>query len=394
MHDLLIQGGTVVDPSQGIHGVYDVAIDKGVIKQISASIAPDQARQIVRVTGKLVVPGLIDLHTHVYDGVNAMSVNPDEVGVYAGVTTVVDAGSAGPGTFGGFPRYVIPSTKTELFCFLNMARTGFSFIPEIRGPEDIDTQAILETVEMHRSHIQGIKFRMVSPGLKVMGVNLPVLAKKTAKEAGLPLMVHIGDTESTDGPILIRELLSILEPGDILTHLFTPQPGGVLDFNGKLLPEVREAVDRGVIFDTGHGRFNFSFEVGERILDQGLTPHCISSDITLPGRAHPVHSMVEMLTRFLAMGVSLDEVISMATLRPAQALNAADRLGNLAPGSQADVSILDIVEGCWKVQDTLGASLPIEQALVPSLTIKRGEVFTPHWGPRLWGWLPNDPNNK
>ena len=163
----------------------------------------------------------------------------------------------------------------------------------------------------------------------------------------------------------------------------------MLDGNGRLVPEAWEAARTGVWFDTAHGRANFSFDVGRRIIDQGLLPHCISTDITVPGRLRSVHSMVEMMTRFLGLGFSLEQVVTMCTANPAQAIGAADRLGSLAVGRQADVSVLRIEEGEWVVHDTVGGSLPVTRAVVPVLTVKRGEVYTAEWGPRPWGWEPD-----
>jgi dihydroorotase len=188
---------------------------------------------------------------------------------------------------------------------------------------------------------------------------------------------------------VIRKLLPLLDAGDILTHYFTANPGGVLDANGKLVPEAREAADRGVWLDTAHGRMNFSFEVGRRCIDQGLLPHCISTDLTVPGRLNTVHSMTEIMTRFLGLGFTLPQVVTMSTANPAKAIGASDRLGTLAAGRQADISILEIREGNWVVHDVLGAGLPVTKAVVPFLTVKRGTVFTPDWGPRPWGWEPD-----
>jgi dihydroorotase len=181
----------------------------------------------------------------------------------------------------------------------------------------------------------------------------------------------------------------MLDPGDIVTHLFTANPGGVLDSNGKLVPEARDLEDRGVWLDTAHGRFNFSLEVGRKVLDQGLVPHCISTDLTVPGRLITVHSMTEMMTRFLGLGFTLEQVVTMCTANPAKAIGAAHRLGSLAVERQADISVLQINDGDWVVYDVLGASLQVTQAVVPFLTVKRGEVFTPDWGPRSWGWEPD-----
>ena len=389
MYDLLIRGGTVIDPSQDIHGLHDVAVQDGKIARVAPGISAEEASRVIDVGGKIVTPGLIDLHTHIYDGVNGNGVEADLGGVRAGVTTMVDAGSAGCDTYGGFPKHIIPNNHTEVICFLHICRTGLATTPDIFSPTSIDLDKTIQVASENRQFIAGIKARMVSPALEIMGMEMPRLAKRAAKEAGVKLMVHIGDTEKRYDPNVIRQLLPILEEGDIVTHLFTANPGGVLDAEGDLVPEVKEARDRGVWLDTAHGRMNFSFDVGQRVLDQGLVPHCISTDLTLPGRLNTVHSMTEMMTRFLAMEFTLDQVITMSTLNPAKAVGVEDRLGTLEVGHQADISVLDLEDGDWVVHDVVGGSRRIDRAVVPVLTVKKGQVFEAGWGPRSWGWQPD-----
>ena len=389
MYDLLIKGGAVIDPSQDIHAVNDVAVDKGRVLRVAPVIPADEARQVIEVPGKIVTAGLIDIHTHVYHGVNANGVEADIGGVRAGVTTMVDAGSSGCDTFGGFPKHIIPNNRTEVICFLHICRTGLATTPDIFSPASIDLDKTVQVASDNRDIISGIKARMVSPALEIMGMEMPRLAKRAAKEAGVKLMVHIGDTEKRYDPNVIRQLLPIMEEGDIVTHFFTANPGGVLDTAGRLVPEAKEAEDRGVWLDTAHGRMNFSFDIGERILDQGMTPHCISTDLTLTGRLRTVHSMTEMMSRFLAMGFTLDQVVTMSTLNPAKALGLDDRLGSLNAGKQADISVLEVVDGDWVVYDVLGNSRKADKAVLPVLSVKKGQVFEAGWGPRPWGWEPD-----
>jgi len=389
MPDLVLKGGTVVDPSTGLDGVFDIAVQDGVIARIAPDIPGAEATRTIAVTGKIVTPGLIDLHAHVFEGFNRNGVHPDLGGVHAGVTTIVDAGSAGAATFGGFPRHIIPRCHTEVIPFLHICQTGLATLPDIVAESSIDLDDTLKVADQYKGLICGIKARMVSPALEIMGMEMPRLAKRAARESGTKLMVHIGDTEKRYDPAVIRALLPLLDEGDILTHYFTANPGGVLDANGKLVPEAREAADRGVWFDTAHGRMNFSFGVGRRVIEQGLLPHCISTDLTVPGRLRTVHSMTEMMTRFLGLGFTLAQVVTMCTANPAKATGAAHRLGSLAVGRQADISVLELREGDWVVHDVLGASLRVTRAMVPFLTVKRGQVFTPDWGPRPWGWEPD-----
>jgi dihydroorotase len=389
MYDLLLKGGTVVDPSQGLHQPLDVAVKDGAIAQLAADIAVDEAHRVIDVSGKLVAPGLIDVHAHVFDSVTSNGVHPDLAGVRAGVTTVVDAGSSGSATFAAFPRYILPACETEVIPFLHICQTGLATNPDIIAANSIDLDATLSVAAAYKGLIRGIKARMVSPALEILGMEMPRLAKRAARESGLPLMVHIGDTEKRYDPNVIRELLPMLEPGDVVTHLFTANPGGVLDANGKLVPEARELVDRGVWLDTAHGRLNFGFDVARKVLDQGLVPHCISTDLTVPGRRNTVHSLMEMMARFLGLGFSLDQVITMCTINPARVLGEQDRLGTLGLGRQADISVLDLRDGDWVVYDTLRSTLRISKAFVPVLTVKKGRVFEAEWGPHPWGWEPS-----
>jgi dihydroorotase len=389
MYDLLMKGGTVVDASANLNGVHDIAIQDGKIARTAPQIASEEAEQVIDVTGKIVTPGLIDLHAHVFGGFISNGVHPDLGGVYAGVTTIVDAGSAGCATFAGFPNHVIPKCETEIIPFMHICQTGLATTPDIIAESSINLDATLQVADQYKGLIRGIKARMVSPALEIFGMEMPRLAKRAARESGTKLMVHIGDTEKRYDPNVIRELLPILEQGDILTHYFTANPGGVLDANGRLVPEAREAADRGVWLDTAHGRKNFSFDVGRRIIDQGLLPHCISTDLTVPGRLNTVHSMTEIMTRFLGLGFTLEQVITMCTTNPAKAIGEDHRIGSLAVGLQADISVLDVREGDWVVYDILGEALRCEQAFVPTLTVKQGRVFAPDWGPRPWGWEPD-----
>src|SRR5437870_4995245 len=371
MYDLILKGGRVVDAASGLDGVLDVAVDKGAIARIAAGIATAEAARVLDVSGKLVTPGLIDLHAHVFEGVNRTGVNPDLGGVHAGVTTIVDAGSAGSATFGGW-RHILPTCATEVIPFLHICQTGLATLPDIIAESSVNVADTIKVATENQPLIRGIKARMVSPALEIMGMEMPRRAKQAAREARIPLMVHIGDTEKRYDPKVIHPLLDLLEPGDILTHYFTPNPGGVLDGNGKLVPEAREAAARGVWFDTAHGRMNFSFEVGRKILEQGLLPHCISTDLTVPGRANTVHSMTEMMTRFIGLGFTLPQVVTMCTANPAKAIGVEQRLGSRAVGRQADISVLEIQPRRRLVYGTPGRAPGAARVFAPPLTVRRG----------------------
>lgn len=386
MYDLILKGGTVVDPSSNRNGLFDVAIEDGNISHIAPDIT-GESRRVINVEGKIVTPGLIDMHTHVFAGVNQGEMHPDDVGVYAGVTTLADAGT-GSSTIRIFPKYVTPQCHTEIFAFMHICQAGTLNLRELIGPDVINVANAVRAIEDCRDLVCGIKTRMVAPLLEAYGMDALRLAKRAAREGGVKLMVHIGDTEKRWPAEVVREMLPLLDEGDIITHLFTPNPGGVLDANLKVVPEAIEARDRGIILDSAHGRMNFSFEVGQRVVEQGLLPDCISTDISAVGRVFPVHSMVEMMTRFLALGFTLEQVITMSTTNPARALGQEHRLGSLQEGRQADVSVIDVRDGDWIVHDMVGGTLPTKKAIVPVLAVKRGQSFSPEWGPHPWGWEP------
>ncbi len=389
MTNLLLKGGEVIDPSQNLRRKMDVAVRDGFISQLAPNLRPEEGARVIDVTGKLVTPGLIDLHTHVYEGVNQTGVSPDLAGVKSGVTTVVDAGSAGCYSFGGFPRYVVPQNRTRIVCMLHISRVGLNYQPDLSRREDIDLEETVRVIQANRPLIQGVKIRAVGPAVPVMGVEMVQLAKRAAREGGVRLMVHIGDRSAKKGDKTItRELLPLLEGGDIITHLFSGNEGRILDDGGRLIPEIVEAQERGVFFDTAHGRQNFSFKVARAALDQGIRPMSISTDLTIPGRLNTVHSMTEMLSRFLALGFSLEDVIRMATANPARALDMEDTLGSLAVGREADITVLEEATGDWLFRDTEGDTLRGDKALAPVLTVKSGEPIAPDWGPHPWGWLP------
>ena len=392
MTDLLLKGGEVIDPSLDIRAKLDVAVTDGIISAVAPDIDPSCAARVINVAGNIVIPGMIDLHTHVYEGVNQNGINPDLAGIRSGVTTVLDAGSAGCYTFGGFPNYVVPNAKTNIFCMLHISRVGLSYQPDTSRREDIDLEETVNVIKANRPLIQGVKIRAVGPGVPSMGVEMVRLAKQAATEGGVRLMVHIGDRSIAGGdgtdPTITRQLLPLLDKGDIITHLFSGNPGRIIDSDGKVIREIIEAQYRGVFLDTAHGRQNFSFDVAKAALDQGVEPRSISTDMTPPGRMNTVHSMTEMLARFMALGFSLEDVIRMTTANPAQALGMEDTLGSLSVGRPADISVLNEETGDWLFHDTEGNTLRGDKALVPVVTVKDGEPYSPDWGPRPWGWLP------
>lgn len=398
MYDLVLRGGRVLDPGRGLDARLEIGIREGRIAAIEPALDPGAAR-VIELKDELVVPGLIDLHVHVVQGaatpgLNEIAAPPDLAGVQSGVTTLVDAGTTGAWNFGVFPRYVVGSARTRLLCMLNVGKLGMPGQalrkPEIYTPDDVDLDATVEVASRFSELIPAVKLRLVGPALETLGVELVRLGREAARETGRPLMVHLGDliTRSERAGEVTRELLRALEPGDILTHVWTPVPGGLLDGSGKVLPELREADARGVICDPAHGRSGLSFEVARRVLDQGFRPETISTDLTLNGRLGPIYSLTETMSKFLALGFTLDEVVRMTSDAPARVLGRSDELGAIAVGRAADLSILGLASGRFKFTDSNGAHCIGERALFPVHTVRAGELIAPDWGPHPWGWLP------
>jgi len=263
---------------------------------------------------------------------------------------------------------------------------------DINSPDDISRRAINLGAEHNPGLIGGVKLRLVGPVFQAAGEAIIGTAKAVAKDLGVPLMVHIGDATATDGASaarraeLTRFLLRTFEPGDILTHLCTPRPGGVLDRSGNPYQEVTAARSNGVTLDSAIGLGNFGIEVARRQADIGLYPDTISSDLTVGSQTF--HSLLECMAKFMAIGYPLPDVIKATTANAARALGLADEIGAIAVGRDADLSVIDVVDGDFTFTDTNGLAFRGRYGLVPVRTIKAGEEFSPGWGTHPWGWLP------
>jgi len=394
-YDLLVAGGRVLDPGQGLDAVLDIAVAGGRVARLAPGIDPDTATRVVDASGCLVTPGLIDLHAHVAGGLGMLPaeqkvLSPDVAGVDACVTTVVDAGSTGASNVAGLVNQVLPRAKTRIIVYINVGACGTLHTPEVRAMDDIDPAATVAAVRARPDVIRGVKARMVSPSIVELGMELPQVAKKVASEAGVPLMVHVGDIDGRN-PIatdLTRRLLDeVLTAGDIVTHTTSHQVGALLR-GGELMPEAQVARQRGVVFDTALGRVNFSFEAAKAVLGEGFVPDTISTDSIGLSRFEIVHSLVECMSKFLALGLSLEDVVRMTTSRPAEVLGMENEIGVLKPGCAADISILEIVEGDWVFRDGTSAVECGTVALQPRATVRAGGVVPLDYGPRPWGWLP------
>ena len=368
-YDVLIKGGRVIDPASQTDRPLDLAIQGGRIAKVAADIDASEAARWVDARGKLVVPGLIDVHAHIFEHGSSNGLDPDLAGVRSGVTTIVDGGSAGSSNYAGFHNLVIQHAATRVLTNIHIAKAGLAFIPEARDANDILLDDTIAMIHAHPGEIIGVKVRACGPAVDAMGIAYIESALTAAHEGGVRLMVHIGDPQFGSDPTITRQLLPLLRPGDLLTHLYTGQPGKAIDDANRVLPELVDAKERGVLFDPAHGRWNLSFEVAKRLLDQDIAPASISTDITKPGR-DIVKSMTHTMGKFLALGFSLPDVVRMSTLAPARMIGQEAELGSLAEGTTADVTILDAVQGRWSYVDSEGATLIGEQALTPRADVQ------------------------
>jgi len=377
LYDLLIRQGKVIDPGQGLEAVRDVAIRGGKIARVEPEIPAEQARQVVDARHKIVTPGLIDLHTHVFPHVGPYGIEPDPYFVTRGVTTVVDAGTSGAFTFPALRRFVIERSATRIRALLHVVSIGMvaGGTPNMGELEDLrycDPKLAARVASDNRDLIVGFKIRfsaMYSGPNDGEGMKR---ARAAADEAGLPLMIHIGGSYAPLG-----ELLALMKRGDVVTHSFNSHPHGLLDGAGKIVPEVLEARARGVLFDVGHGAGSFSFEVMEKCLRQEFLPDTISTDLYSANIKGPVYDLPTTLAKFLLLGLNLREVVARSTINAARAFKFGVEIGTLKPGAEADVSVFELQEGQFIFTDSDGKTRSGQQKLVPVATVRGGKLFYP-----------------
>lgn len=400
-YDLLIRGGHVLDPGSGLDGRLDIAVRDGLIAAIGPDLDTAAARRVIEIRGadRYVVPGLVDIHTHVAHGATTPGVgmgccDPDDVGVRSGVTTVVDCGSVGVANIGVFPAHVLPKAATRVVVFANAGSYAHTMPgwADVASVDDISERAIAGCVEHNPGLVAGIKLRLVGDIMNERGEEIVDRSKKVAREHGVPLMVHIGDMKAADRPRpdrmaeVTRHLLEALDPGDILTHLCTPNLGGVMDDVDATFPLLSEARARGVVLDPAVGMGNFGYAVAKEQAERGLLPDTISSDVTLGGQTF--HSLVECMAKFMAVGYTFRDVVAMTTGRAAAAVGLQDEIGAIAVGRTADLTVLDLVRGDFTFLDTTKARFGGEHGIVPVHTVRAGELVAPGWGTHPWGFLP------
>ena len=369
-HDLLISGGTVIDPAGGTHARRDLAIADGRIVAVEPHLSASSAADVLDATGLLVVPGLVDLHVHVYWGVADLSVEADPTCLGRGVTTVVDAGSAGANTFPGFRRSVAKASRGRILAYLNISAMGQidPFLGELHDLRFADPERAAAVALANPDLIVGFKVRVSEMLAGPNGLAGLDRALEAGRATSLPVMVHIGGTAFD-----IEEVLGRLRPGDVVTHAYTGwRPGGIVTDDGRVVAGAREARTRGVRFDVGHGAGSFTWPIAEAALADDFRPDTISSDLHRFNVAGPVHDLATTLSKFLLLGLSLDEVIAMATTAPAAALGRGAQLGTLAVGADADITVLRLEEGRFDLTDSAGTTRAARQRLVPAAVIRAG----------------------
>ncbi|HYW01212.1 MAG TPA: amidohydrolase/deacetylase family metallohydrolase [Candidatus Acidoferrum sp.] len=374
-YDTIIHEGMMIDPLQGMHEVTDVAIKDGMVAKVGRGLSEDDAVEVIDATDKIVCPGFVDLHVHVYEGVSHYGINADEHCLKMGSTTVLDAGSAGADTFMGFRKYVIEVSETRIFAMLNISSLGM-ISPAVGELEDIryaDVQKAVKVCEKNKDVIMGIKVRLSREMVGNNGLQPLMKAKEAAEAVGRPIMVHIGDTPSP-----LREILIELRQGDILTHCFTGLPNGIIGKDGDVIPEAREAMKRGVIFDVGHGQGSFSFDIARNALQQGVEPNTISSDLHSYNVNGPVFDLATTASKFIHLGLPIEGVIAKITCIPADFLGLQGTIGTLRTGANADLVVLREESGNFVLEDSYGRKENTNHRLNPTMIMKRGHVIHRH----------------
>jgi dihydroorotase len=403
--DLVLRGGRVIDPAQGLDGALDVVVSDGRVAAVAPALSSGKAREVVDVRGRLVLPGLIDTHAHVYQYVTGrFGLQADMVGVRSGTTTVVDQGGPSCMTLPGFRKFVVEPAATRVYAFLSAYLVGGlegHYYPALYGPDGVDVPATVRAARENPDLVRGIKAHAEIGGVARWGLDVLRLGAEIAREADLPLYVHFGqlwplpksDAGATNPDTILPRVVELLRPGDVLAHPFTRHPGGFVDGQGRVHPVVRDALERGLRIDVGHGS-HFSFDVARRVLDAGIVPDTLGADLhgyntevprptgTPPGphpdpELHPFagstrFSLARAMTGLMACGLRLEQVVPMVTRNAARLLGREGEVGTLRPGTVADVTVLDDLRGRFSLRDNGGTEVVAERLLMPAFCLRAG----------------------
>ena len=374
MNDLVLKGGRVIDPSQGMDRVTDIAFAGGKVAAIGDGLSGSDTRDV---TGKIVSPGLIDLHTHVYWGGTSLGVEAELLARSGGVTTFIDAGSAGPGNFHGFRKHVIETSPVRILPYLNVSFPGiFAFSKSVMVGESadmrlLDAREAVRVAREHRDLVLGVKVRVGKSASGDSGIMPLDIALDVAEEAGLPMMAHLDSP-----PPSRQEVVSRLRPGDILTHCFRPFPNAPVQPDGKVRDEILAARARGVIFDIGHGGGSFGFGTTRKMLAAGFLPDVISSDVHAISIEGPAFDLLTTMSKFLCLGLDLATVIKLATVNAAAAIKRPD-LGTLKVGSVGEATVIDQASGAFDYADSIGEKLIGDKRLLSAGVVLAGRWWHP-----------------
>lgn len=379
--DILIRGGEVVDPSRNLRGVRDIAVTDGKIAAVADSLAECEAPDVIDARGLLVTPGLIDLHVHVYTHA-PLGLNADSLCAAGGVTTMLDAGTAGSYNFDSFRRDEIDRYETQIFSLVNLSCIGLiaANLGELMDRRYADPEGVKQVLSRHADVAVGVKIRA---GGHIIGTGQQGWdnfhdAVRAARESGTWLMVHIGEC-----PMPIPAMLEHMQPGDCITHCFKGGSTRVLDDGNKVFDEVRAAVERGVIFDVGHGFGSMQWDTVEAAIEQGFEPTTISTDLHIKNLHGPVYDMPTTMSKFLMLGVPLERVVEMSTTRPAKILNQEGELGTLRVGSVADITVLEKRKGRFTFTDSYRQHRTGTELLIAAATVRRGKIVPGGGGTRM-----------
>ena len=376
-YDLILRRGHVIDPSQKLDAVTDLAFSGGKVAQIGPGLKADAETDVHDLSGFIVTPGLIDLHTHVYWGGTSLGIDAEDFCRRSGVTTTVDAGSAGPGNFAGFRKHLIERSQVRILAYLHISFAGiYAFSPRVMvgESEEIRLMAPIDAMEVanaNRDLIVGIKVRVGARASGRSGTVPLDIALQVANEVGMPVMAHIDDPPPT-----YEEVLARLRPGDILTHAFRPYPNAPVTAQGTVKQAVNEARRRGVLFDIGHGKGSFAFKTARAMLANGFFPDTISSDIHALCINGPAFDQVTTMSKFLCLGMPLADTIAASTANAAFALRRPE-FGSLKPGSAGDATILSVRNGRFDYVDVVGEHVTGEHNIASEGVVIAGRWWHP-----------------
>ncbi|MCK1733442.1 amidohydrolase/deacetylase family metallohydrolase [Bradyrhizobium sp. 138] len=381
-YDLVIRGGEVLDPSQSLRAKRDIGIRWGVIETVQETIPAERALKSIDASGKLVMPGLIDLHCHVYPYGSAIGIPADELVQFQATTTVVSAGDAGVNNLAALRRFIVAQTRARMYAFVHIANNGLSAFPaaELYNIDVAQTEACAMALAENADFLLGVKVRMSENVIYKHGLEPLKRGIQACEMCGWPakMMVHIGGVESKE---LMSQILDLLRPGDVLTHAYSGAPNMTNVFTnivqeGKLLPAALAAKQRGAMFDVGHGGGSFDFTVAEVAIPGGCTPDTISSDIhVFSGNSPGIPFLPNVMSKFMTLGFTLEQVVAMATTAPAKIIGRAPKIGTLQVGAPGDVAIMELVEGPVSFVDTRNNKREGKAYLKPIQTVINGVPF-------------------